>query len=162
MSRLTITGRYDLYFRVGEPPQYQTGRTPPVIHDFAAPAFTEYVFDENSELPLPRCESLYFAIVSTDLLSRGESVYNIYSDLETSGDASAECPEPPAPDLGVGDGGVGGDGSMEGGDGGDDGCGCRVVAPSGDREGALLALAFGLLLLQRRRTRSTRRSSVSK
>jgi len=160
MSRLTVTGQWDVYFRVGEPPQYRQGRTPPLINDFAAAGFTEITFDESSELPLPRCGSLYFAIVSTDLLSRGESVYNLYSNLETSGDTEAECPEPPAPDLGVSDGGVG-DGSMEGGDG-DDGCGCRVVAPTRDRKGALLALIFGLLLVQRRRTRSTRRSSVSK
>lgn len=162
MSRLTVTGRYDLYFRVGEPPQYQTGRTPPVIHDFASPGFVEVTFDGDSELPLPRCDSLYFAVVSTDLLSRGESIYNLYTDLETSGDPAAECPEPPAPDLGVGDAGVGPDGAMEGDTGDDDGCGCRVVAPSADRPGALLALAFGLLFVQRRRTRSMRRSSVSK
>jgi len=162
MSRLTITGRWDLYFRVDEPPQYQTGRTPPVIHDFAVPGFSEVTFDESSELPLPRCGAVYFAIVSTDLMSRGESVYSVSADLETSGDPAAECPEPPAPDMGSADGGVGGDGSMEGDDGGDDGCGCRVVAPRSEGSGALWLLAFGLLVAQRRRTRSRRRSSVSK
>lgn len=162
MSRLTITGQWDVYFRVDTPPQYQTGRTPPVIHDFAAPGFTEVTFTEDSELPLPRCGSLYFAIVSTDLMTRGESVYNLYSNLETSGDPSAECPEPPAPDLGVADAGVGADGSMEDDGGGDGGCGCRVAAPAADARSAWWLAGLGLLLAQRRRTRSRRRSSVSK
>lgn len=165
MSRLTLAGQWDVYFRVDTPPQYRTGRTPPLVHDFAAPGFTEVTFTEgDADFPLPRCSTLYLAIVSTDLMSRGENVYTLYSDLETSGDPSAECPEPPAPDMGVAmDGGVG-DGSMEG-DGDDDddgGCGCRVVTPADESSAPLWLAAFGLLLLQRRRTRSSRRSSVSK
>ncbi len=164
MSRLTVTGQWDVYFRVGDPPQYRTGRTPPLVHDYVAPGFTEVTFTEgDAEFPLPRCQTLYLAIVTTDLMSRGESLYNLYTDLETSGDPSAECPEPPAPDMGTTDGGVAADGSMPGGDDdGDDGCGCRVVAPRSEATTLPWLAAFGLLLLQRRRTRSRRRSSVSK
>ena len=174
MSRFTVSGQYDLYFRVGDPPRFQTGRTPPLIADYSVSGAIEVILDESSELPLPRCQTLYISLVATDLLSRGESLYSIYTDLGTSGDPAAECPPPPAVDMGapVADAGAPTDGStsdastMAMGDA-DDGCGCRVAGSgeggsTGSRSGALLLVGLGLLLAQRRRTRSMRRSSVSK
>ena len=169
LGRLSLAGAYDLHFAVGAPPRSRFGGRPPLAADFSSSA-TTVTFDATSELPLPRCESLYIGLVATDLQSRGESVYTLVADLETSGDPAAECPPPPAPDLGVMDPDMGvapdlggAAGSVAGG-----GCGCRVAGNASgagggpSSAGGLASLLLLGLLAQRRRTRSMRRSEVSK
>jgi len=164
IQKLTAAGRYGLYLRVGQPALFRSTRHPPLVADGEYPSVTNVVLDGSSDLPLPRCQTLYIGIVAEDLTDRGPSVYQIQAELTRSGDASATCPEP-AMDGGVADAGADGavdldagaaadagdvDASTPAGDGG--GCGCRVSTSEGGRPPASL-LALGLLALGWRRSR---------
>ncbi|NOY93030.1 MAG: hypothetical protein GXP55_17740 [Deltaproteobacteria bacterium] len=164
IQKLTFAGRYGLYLRVGEPALFRSTRRPPLVADGEFPSTSEVVLDASSELPLPRCQTLYIGIISEDLTDVGQSIYQLQATLERSGDASATCPEP-LMDAGVADADVALDaglaedaGSDAGADatasvGGGGGCGCRVSAASGGRPllGLFGALALAGLLWRRRR-----------
>jgi hypothetical protein len=150
----TANGIYALHLRGGLPVGVDAERT------YAAARIPvesgEVLLDASSALALPRCSTLYIAIESTDLQTRGQSLYRIEAVLERSGDPGARCPSRPS-DAGTldpaSDAGAAEDaGVMPAST--SSGCGCAVEhrPPSA---GALCVVAAVLLL--GRRSRRARR-----
>ncbi|MDQ3038180.1 MAG: M4 family metallopeptidase, partial [Myxococcota bacterium] len=110
VGRLTFSGAYAVHVRVLGPVRVNIAR---VTSDIRIPVSGTIRFDADSELPLPRCQTMYIAIESTDLSTAGQSVYTIRAALERTGSADATCPEP------EGDAGTApADGGIDGADGG--------------------------------------------
>ncbi|MBJ72114.1 MAG: hypothetical protein CMN31_12365 [Sandaracinus sp.] len=162
LQKRTFAGTYDLYVRDGERVRYVGARMPPLVADASFTGVGEVELTETSEHALPRCQTLYMAIVATDLTTSGQSLYELTADLETSGDADAECPELPM-DAGVeADAGVGADDAGATGDdagpaempmdGGDDGCGCAAPGVGGALPPVPLVLGGLMLWAWRRRS----------
>jgi len=161
VSKLTFAGSYGMYLRVGEAPLFRMARRVPLVADGEYPTSPQVVLDASSDLPLPRCQTVYIGLIAEDLTTVGQSVYQIQATLERSGDPSATCPEPVV-DGGVADAGVDASSDADVGDsgaadastmgGGGSGCGCRVGATEGasGRHGLGLLVFFGLVLLRRR------------
>lgn len=156
---LTPAGEYDIHMKVGEPNRYIGPRVPGLVGDAVFEDASVVTLTEDSEFALPRCQTLFLGIRTTDLDSRGQSIYILSAEMETSGDPSATCPELPE-DAGPGgeDAGAGGeDAGVEGsdgggadagsGEGGGGGCGCR----SASGVAGAWPLLFGLVLVRRRR-----------
>lgn len=104
---------------------------------------------------LPRCETLYVAVVTNNLASIQQSLYTVTANLVRSGlDESCDDPDagpPVGDDAGVMGADDAGPGSMM--MGGSDGCGCRAASTDSRGLAGLLVL-LGLVGLVRGRRRA--------
>ncbi len=162
--RISVTsmggnGHYHVYGRTGRPPRFAPARRPPLVApiDLRLDVHGHALIDRASDPPLPRCETLYLAVLTEDLSSAGASLFSVSAELERSG-RDEPCGEPDAgtqtmPDAGAADAGTDAGPPLSavyqpsGG-----GCSCRA----GGRPGAslpALGIAAGLLgwLAARRR-----------
>ena len=155
LDSLTLAGQYDVYVRNGEPARYRGAGTPRLIADDVFPGVGLVRMTRTTEHAIPACDTLYFAIVATDLTTRGPSVYELTVEIDT--DADLECPEPEL-DASMPDGAsadAGADAALDAGsdagiDVGGGGCGCRL-APAQSRSGLAFGLAVLMVLAWRRR-----------
>lgn len=158
LESTTAAGNYDVYVRNGEPARYRGAGTPRLIADDVFPGVGLVRLTRTTVHPIPPCDTLYFAIVATDLTTRGPSVYELSVEIDT--EAGLECPEPepdagPPMDAAVPDVGPMPDAAMDvgpdaGSDVGGGGCGCRLT-PGGDTEGLAALLAVVMVVAWRRR-----------
>lgn len=155
-----------VHVREGEPVQLLEGSPPQIAStsDYGADEQGELVVDRRSDPPLPRCATLYLAVVAEDLRTSGASLFEVTAELERSGaeepcagaraagsvaddrgeSMAADTGPPPASAADVviaADGGPSSD--PPGGS-----CGCRAVGASG--RGLSLGLLFVLAWLRRR------------
>lgn len=150
MGRLTFTGQYGLHFRTAGHVRVNVAR---VISDARVDAGGAVRLDERSAYPLPRCQTLWIAVESTDLRTSGQSVYTIRAELERTGAAGAMCPAldagaPPA-DAGAPEADAGTAASTS------SGCGCRAGTSRTERAPLVASLlALALVALRRRRRRA--------
>lgn len=139
-------GEYTLHASTGAPPRARIAERPPLRADadFELDVDGRVVITRDGEYPLPRCETMYLGLVTTNLATIGQAVYQIQASVERSGEETA-CPS--AEDAGVDGGGAdaGMDGTPAGG-----GCSCRAGGSSSTSpRWALLLLA--VLFYRRRR-----------
>lgn len=144
VSTLTAGGaEYTLYYRAGGPVRFIASRRPPVIADGSLRPGEALTRDGDPALP--RCETLYVAVVTNNLRDVQAALYEVTANLVRSGlDESCEDPDagpPIEPDAGAPMGDDAGTGGTSGG-----GCGCRVPAsaPGGGILGLLALLGLAL------------------
>lgn len=150
IERLTPNGTYRLYSREGAPVRFVASRRPPLLAsgEHAPDARGEVVIDRDSDPPLPRCETLYLAVVTEDLRTAGPSLYQVSAELERSG-LDEPCTAPDAGVVANADAGAdAGPGVTPAGGG----CGCRALGAR-DSSGAGLAAALALAAWVARRRR---------
>lgn len=141
MGRLTFAGRYTLHVRVGNAVRVASR----IVSNYSVAG--DVLLDASSELPLPRCQTVYVAVQVDDLDTAGESLYEIHAELTRSGDGSATCPDVP-------DGGMGADAGTSPDAGTvapSAGCGCRAGSTSGGAGSAVLSAVALAAILRRRR-----------
>ncbi len=142
LDKLTLAGRYTVVLRNDQPLRFVASRRPPLLHDTVLEAEGD-VEISDAEHPLPRCGTLYLALVAEDLNTRGESAYRLRASIDRSGDPDAACPGGEG-DAGADGGGAGGPDGSTGRRagltlGGGGGCGCAVAGlPAAGPGGALL------------------------
>ncbi|HJL19268.1 MAG TPA: hypothetical protein RMH99_26625 [Sandaracinaceae bacterium LLY-WYZ-13_1] len=153
IERLSFSGEYRIFTREGAPIRFVASRRPPVLAsgEHAPDDDGLVVIDRSSEPPLPRCETLYVAVVTEDLRTAGAALYQVSAELERSG-LDEPCGAPDAGTAPSGDGGVP-DGGSDGSEPGGGGCGCRAAPASGGGAPALLGLALAVLASRLRRGR---------
>lgn len=153
LESTTAAGEYDIYVNNGAPARYRGAGTPRLLADDAFPGAGLVRLTRTTDHAIPVCDTLYFAIIATDLTTRGPSVYELSVEIDT--EAGLDCPEPETdagppvdsaiPDVGpMPDAGTDAEadaGEMEAGGGG---CGCRLTPGSND---AGLAFSLGVLML---------------
>lgn len=158
IESLTAAGRYNLHMRVGEPTRRRAGRTPPVVADLSGGPVLLLNETELAEVPLPRCDTVYISVETTDLLDQGPSLFRLTTSLSLS-ETPRECPAD-EPDAGVVDAGddSGADDDASTDSGGDasiapmseSGCGCVMSAPTTPAEVWWLLLPLAALWWRRR------------
>lgn len=155
----TAAGNYDVYVRNGEPARYRGAGSPRLIADDVFTGVGLVRLTRTTVHPIPPCDTLYFAIVATDLTTRGPSVYELSVEIDT--EAGLECPEiepdagpsmdaalldvGPLPDAATTDAGPDAGSDVGGG-----GCGCRL-APGSDHRGLAGLVGVLMVLAWRRR-----------
>jgi hypothetical protein len=97
----------------------------------------------DGDPPLPRCQTLYVAVVTDNLDAIGASLYEVTANLVTSGVAES-CDEPDAGPPALPDAGAMSDTDAGTPEPMSEGCGCRVPASRG---GAAPLVALALLAL---------------
>jgi len=167
VRKLTAAGTYDVHVRTGQPVRFRGAGSRPLISDDAFLGATTLRFDSFSEYRLPRCDTMHFAMIASDLTTRGQSVYEVTFSMETTDDPDP-CPAPPVdagtPPAEEDAGTVSADAGSAAEDAGttmepasDDGCGCSAPGVPGETPAwPLVVLGFVTLLGGRRVARGRR------
>lgn len=141
-------GEYTIHWGTDGPIRFVASRRPPVIADGSMAAGD--ALTRSSDPPLPRCQTLYFAIRTDNLATAQQTLYEVTAHIALSG-ASETCEAldggpPPVVDAGAEDAGPP-IGTPGGG-----GCTCRATRR---RSSGVAQLVLGLLFvaLSRRRAR---------
>ncbi len=147
VSNLTAGGgEYTLHYRLDGPVRFVASRRPPVLAQGTLRPGQTLVRDGDP--PLPRCQTLYVAVVTDNLGAIEASLYEVTANLVRSG-VDESCEEPDAGPPAVADGGPGGDPDAGVSEPSSEGCGCRVPSSRG---GAEPSVALALLALVARIT----------
>lgn len=147
IRRLTLTGVYEIHYRVGRPVEVDPARRPAIRADGTLGIASRHELRVDSVPALPRCQTLHLAVAATDLTRNGQSLFEISATVERSGEP-IECPEVAADAGRASDTGPGtalGPVRPRGG-----GCACQS-SPSPRGEGAFLFCAAWLLWRSRPR-----------
>lgn len=149
VSNLTMGGgEYTLYYRTDGPVRYVASRRPPVIAQGSLRPGQAMIRDGDP--PLPRCQTLYVAVVTDNLGAIEASLYEVTANLVRSG-IDETCEEPDAGPPALPDGGPGSDADAGAPEPMSEGCGCRV--PSSRGGAAWLVAPAVLALVARLRAR---------
>ncbi|MBX3272902.1 MAG: hypothetical protein KF729_21750 [Sandaracinaceae bacterium] len=161
VTSLTIPGgAYSIAYRVGAPVRFLASRRPPYIANGTLRPGERLARDTDP--PLPRCETLYLAIVTDNLADVQQALYEVRANLVRSGlDEACEVPDAGAP-AGE-DAGVTADAAPGGGTAGGGGCTCRASGRGAGSSAGLALVALAATAQRMRRSwRSIRRIGVSK
>ncbi|MEM9072654.1 MAG: M36 family metallopeptidase [Myxococcota bacterium] len=156
LDSATGAGQYDVFVRNNSRVRYVGSRRPPLQADATFEGARVIRISRGTEHPLPRCGTIFLAIIATDILTRGPSIYELSATVETSDDVDNTCPDPDM-DAGVDAGSDAAvDASVDAGVdaepptiGGVTGGGCNVAGDS-----PLTFGAIGTMLMLWRRRRS--------
>ena len=152
---LTDSGSYTYYLRDGQPARFVAGRRPPLVHDTSIEAARMVELDDGSVHPLPRCETLYIALIADDLHTVGESAYRLTAVLDRTGEPTEPCTTSEDGGVGPGDAGVdAADGAPGPSVAGGGGCSVPLLRPA-PADPVLWLAALWVLSLVRRRARRT-------
>ncbi|MCA9608020.1 MAG: hypothetical protein KC619_20570, partial [Myxococcales bacterium] len=138
---------YTLYYRTDGPVRFVASRRPPVLSQ--GTLRPGEAMTRGGDPALPRCQTLYVALVTDNLRDIQASLFEVTANLVRSG-MDESCDEPDAGPMTEPDAGVAADAGPAMMMGADPGCGCRVRPTSGG--GAWLVL-LGLVALRIRARR---------
>ncbi|MGE0786855.1 MAG: MYXO-CTERM sorting domain-containing protein [Sandaracinaceae bacterium] len=148
LVRVSPAGTFSIHSAADVIPRYRAAGSPQIRADdhLTLDAEGRVVWMRDGTPTLPRCSTLYIAVITEDLATIGGALFEMRAQLERDG-TETSCD--PIPDAGVSGADASVDASMDGEPRGG-GCGCRTAAPRGSSSSWMM-LGTALALLARRR-----------
>ena len=91
IQRISPAGTFKLYASTGNPPRFRATERPPIRAEELTPDVDGRItWSPDGDPVLPRCETLYLAVITEDLSSINAALFQLTAELETDG-TSASC-----------------------------------------------------------------------